>query len=157
MSASTLLFLDIDGVMNTTGSCLRHRSGEVFEPGAIKALRWLVERTEAGVVVTSTRRRAGLDAMRALFARNGMAYVADRVTALTPILTPHDTDEYREEEVAQWLEANLRMNRPLVIIDDKPFKGPLARFQIQTDADHGLTWELARLATAKLVRCERSE
>ena len=147
----TLLMLDIDGVMNTTDSCLRHRSGEVFAPEPVMALRWLVARTGAHVVVTSTRRRAGLAAMRTLFDRNHLAGVAEKIIGLTPILSGSDTDDWREDEITTWLEAHGSDPARVVILDDKPFTGSLARRLVCTDADHGLTFELARLAAAKLT------
>jgi hypothetical protein len=146
-----LLMLDIDGVMNTTSSALRLKTGEVFAPEPVMALRWLVARTKARVVVTSSRRRAGLAVMRDLFVRNQLDGVAERIIDLTPILTDSDTDDWREEEIATWLETQPFMLRRLVILDDKPFTGPLARRLVRTNSDHGLTWELARFAATKIA------
>lgn len=150
-SIMPLILLDIDGVMNTTDSCLRHRSGEVFAAEPVMALRWLVARTGARVVVTSTRRRAGLAVMRNLFVKNQLAGVAERIIGLTPILTISDTDDWREEEIARWLETHSYEAIHAVILDDKPFTGPLARRLVHTDAAHGLTLDMARLAAAKIA------
>lgn len=140
-----LVFLDIDGVMNTTITCLKHCSGEVFAAEAVMALRWLIRRSEARVVVTSTRRRAGLAAMRELFSRNALDEVAKRIDGLTPLLASHDTDDFREEEICQWLECH-GSGRPFVILDDKPLVGPLAARLVLTRADEGMTFEMARCA-----------
>lgn len=148
-----LLFLDIDGVMNTTASCLRHRSGEVFEPGAVIALRWLVRRTGTCVVVTSTRRRAGPNAIRRLFHRNGLPEVAVRIIGLTPLLTHHDTDQHREEEIIHWLEERpLRRLTSMVILDDKPLAFPLSSRLVRTDPDVGMDLPLARRAQGVLKK-----
>ncbi len=39
MNPRPILFLDIDGVMNTTDSALRHRCGHTFIWDALEALR----------------------------------------------------------------------------------------------------------------------
>lgn len=143
------LFLDIDGVMNTTSSVMRHQCGEVFAVESVIALRWLMTRIPAPIVITSTRRRAGLDAMRALFRRNQLRVVADRIIGHTPILTDGDTDDWREDEIELWLEANLPHDARIVILDDKPLRGPLARHQVLINADDGLTLERAALALRK--------
>lgn len=151
LPCASMILLDIDGVMNTTGTCLKHRSGEVFAAEAVMALRWLIRRTQARVVVTSTRRRAGLPAMRRLFSRNGLDEVAERITGLTPLLAGHDTDDFREEEICHWLECRAR-GVEFVILDDKPLVGPLATRLVLTHADEGLTFELAGRA-ARFLGC----
>jgi hypothetical protein len=151
LPCTPVILLDIDGVMNTTGTCLKHRSGEIFAAEAVMALRWLIRRTRARVVITSTRRRAGLAAMRMVFSRNGLHDVAERIAGLTPLLSVHDTDDLREEEICQWIENHADAG-PAVILDDKPHAGPLAARLVLTHADEGLTFELAARA-ARLLGC----
>jgi len=150
MNALPLLLLDIDGVMNTTGSCLRHRSGEVFASEAVVALRWLLRRSKSQVVITSTRRRAGLEAMRTLFARNGLPATLCPLIETTPILLDEDDDRLREEEITCYLESLAHPPPRFVILDDKPIRGPLARHWLGIDPDHGLTLSLAREAISRL-------
>jgi len=145
MKLNRLLLLDIDGVMNTTGSCLRHRSGEIFTREAVIALNWLLH-SKAHVVITSTRRRAGLPAMRALFARN---HLVVPVFGLTPILLDCDSDGLREEEITCYLESLPQLPGCYLILDDKRIRGPLSRRWLGTDPDQGLTMELARIALAR--------
>jgi hypothetical protein len=146
-----LILLDIDGVMNTTSSALRHRTSEIFAPEPIMALRWLIVRTGARLVITSTRRRSGLIAMRELFLRNNLPQVSQRIISLTPILIDHDTDDWREEEITTWLESESISPEHVVIIDDKPFTGTLIQRLVLTDSDFGLTFELARCALEKFT------
>ena len=141
--------LDIDGVMNTTSSCLRHRSGEVFTSDAVRSLHWLLAQTPARIVITSTRRRAGLVAMKRLLAGNGLSVAAARIVGLTPILLDRDSDELREDEIASWLDQNPH-NGPLAILDDKPLSGPFARYLVLTDSNQGLTIAHA-LRAARLI------
>jgi len=146
MDTRPLLLLDIDGVMNTTSSCLRHRSGEIFTREAVVALRLLLQRSRAQIVITSTRRRAGLQAMRALFARN---HLVVPVSGLTPILLDSDSDELREEEITCYLESLPQPPGRFLILDDKRIRGPLSRHWLGTDPDQGLTLELTRVALAR--------
>lgn len=152
MNAHPLLLLDIDGVMNTTGSCLRHHSGEVFATEAVVALRWLLIHSKAQVVITSTRRRAGLEAMRALFARNGLPTALFPLIGTTPVLLDCDDDRLREEEITCYLESLAHPLPLFLILDDKPIRGPLAVHWLGIDPDHGLTLSLAREALSRLQR-----
>ena len=140
---SPILFLDIDGVMNTTDSALRHRGGHVFTRDAVEALRWMVREADCKIVISSTRRREGVEAMRALFSRNGLVSEATRIIGCTPCFVEHDTDDWREDEIEAWLDEN-RYKGKFAILDDKPFSGPMRNFLILTDHDSGLTMALAR-------------
>ncbi len=149
LNVSPLLILDIDGVMNTTASALRYRSGTTFTPESIIAMRWLLAKTGARIVISSTRRRSGLQAMQDLFNHNQLGDYAHRIIDLTPFFVDADTDDWREDEIMDWLDSNSCDPACIVIVDDKPFSGPLKQRLLQTDAEQGLTLELAKLAVAK--------
>ena len=149
LMTSSLLFLDIDGVMNTTESCLRNRSGLVFTREAVAALREIVRVCDCRIVISSTRRSAGLAALRTTFIRNDLAEVAARIIGITPAMVEHDTDDWREDEIAAWLDGHAYKGK-LAICDDKPFSGPMRRFLILTDQEIGLTPALARRVAALL-------
>lgn len=134
---SPILFLDIDGVMNTTDSALLHQGGNVFTRDAVESLQWIVWQTDCTIVITSTRRREGLAAMRVLFSGNGLVHETARIIGGTPCFVEHDTDEWREDEIETWLDDN-GAKLKFAILDDKPFFGPLRRHLILTDADQGL-------------------
>lgn len=149
MTLYPILFLDIDGVMNTTDSALRHRGGHVFTQPAVEALRWIVRKASCKIVISSTRRREGVEAMRALFLRNGLETEAASIIDITPRFVDHDTDEWREDEIEAWLDRNGDKGK-YAILDDKPFSGPMRKSLILTDHDCGLTMSLARQTTALL-------
>jgi HAD domain in Swiss Army Knife RNA repair proteins len=132
-----LLFLDVDGVMNTTASCVQHRSGLVFTQQATKALREIVLTSDCKITISSTRRSAGLATLRACFVRNGMPDIAGRITGVTPRITGFDTDDWREDEIDDWLTAN-GVSGCYAILDDKPLTGPLRHRLVRTDAELGL-------------------
>lgn len=146
---STILFLDIDGVMNTTDSALRHRGGQVFTRDAVEALRWMVRETDCKIVISSTRRREGVEAMRALFSRNGLVAEAARIIGCTPCFVAHDTDDWREDEIEAWLDGHGDKEK-FAILDDNPFTGSMRKYLILTDHDSGLTMALARRVAALL-------
>ena len=140
---SPILFLDIDGVMNTTDSALCYRGGHVFTRDAVEALRWIVRGTDCKIVISSTRRREGVQAMRALFTRKGLVAEAARIIGGTPCFVEHDTDEWREDEIEAWLDGHGDKGK-FAILDDKPFSVPMRKYLILTDQDSGLTMALAR-------------
>ena len=146
---SPILFLDIDGVMNTTDSALRHRGGHVFTRDAVEALRWIVRETDCEIVISSTRRREGVEAMRALFTRNGLVAEGARIIGSTPCFVEHDTDDWREDEIEAWLDGH-GCKVKLAILDDKPITGPMRKHLILTDHDSGLTMALAWRVAALL-------
>ena len=142
------IFLDFDGVMNTRRSYRQYTAnggfwhddlGPFFDPEAVANLKYLIDTTEAGVVITSSWKYKGLDAMHSLWALRQMpGFLLD--------ITPEVTDGFysiRGAEVAKWL-ATAPMVPPeeyrYVIIDDSsdylPEQMPLL---INTDPEVGLT------------------
>jgi HAD domain in Swiss Army Knife RNA repair proteins len=148
---SPILFLDIDGVMNTTASCLRNRSGLVFTRSAVEALGEIVQTSDCRIVISSTRRSAGLGALKDNFENNHMADISKRIVAATPRFTDFDTDDWREDEIAAWL-ADFHVTEKYAILDDKPFTGPLRRRLVLTDHDHGLLPAMVPEVLANLNR-----
>jgi len=140
--SDSILFLDIDGVMNTTDSALRHKGAHVFTPAAVNGLRAIIRATRCVIVISSTRRRDGAAAMRQLFMRNGLITEAGHLTSHTPILTDSDTDDLREDEIGKWIDDH-NFHGNFAILDDKPLSGPMRRHLVLTDHDAGLTPLLA--------------
>lgn len=135
-----VLFLDIDGVLNTPDSCLQNRSNEVFLPSAVKNLLLIVEKTNCHIVITSSW-RTDHKQQRILpaFQENGLASLESRVIGFTPDLSskPGTT---REDEIQAWLDAN-RPGAPCAILDDDPsqFPGALCSRLVLVDDRSGLT------------------
>lgn len=144
-----ILFLDIDGVMNTTDSALLHKGGHIFTPSAVNGLRAIVRATRCAIVITSTRRRTGAVAMRNLFMRNDLASEASRIIGLTPLLTDTDSDDWREDEIEKWIDDH-SFDGNYAILDDKPLSGPMRHHLILTDHDMGLTLPSAKIVIALL-------
>jgi hypothetical protein len=141
-----ILFLDIDGVLNTTSTMLAHPGKLRFAPSAVAALKKILVSTDCRIVLTTTRRRHGLEYIRQAFLANGLPEAAKRLIDSTPILSDSDTDSLRAEEIQSWLEQN-HFSGLFAILDDAPIHGlPV----ITTSHDLGLTLRDAELAIQRL-------
>ena len=142
----SILFLDIDGVLNTTSTMLAHPGKLRFAPTAVAALKKILAASDCRIVLTSTRRRHGLEYIRQAFLANGLPEAAERLFDSTPTLSDSDTDSLRAEEIHSWLEEN-HFTGPFAILDDAPIPGlPV----ITTSHDLGLTIHNADLAIQRL-------
>ncbi len=125
MKAHNIIFLDIDGVMNTMNH-LRHQkkeSGRVsntdWSPIACRHVTLLCEQFNARIVVSSTwRYNHDIDELRTFFADNDIA--PELVVGTTPSLIHEKRREAfcRGDEIAGWLRENNYAT--YVIIDDLP-------------------------------------
>lgn len=141
-----VLFLDIDGVLNTTATMLAHPGTLRFAPSASKALKKIITATGCHIVITSTRRRAGLEAIQHSFRKNGLPEAAERIIDSTPFLSDSDTDDYRTDEILEWLRAT-EFQGPFIALDDAPLENLPA---VTVSHDTGLTLRDADLVIAWL-------
>ena len=148
-TASPLLFLDFDDVMNTTGSCSLHKSNEVFTPEAVRSLKRIVAETDCRIVISSTWRIEKWDRLRPVLCANGLDGAADRIIGKTKVFDAAENST-REDEVDAWLFDN-KYHARLAALDDDPFLHELRRWQVLTTAEHGLTEELADRAITLLL------
>jgi hypothetical protein len=129
-----VIFLDIDGVLNTTATPRPNKESRVIEQTLLARLKRLLQDTGATVVLSSTWRhdREGLASAKRL----GIPF-----TDVLPDMRPYP----RSEEIAAWLEAHPHVQRFAVIDDDDDCLDALPLFQ--PSAAVGLTEELAKAAT----------
>lgn len=102
-----LLFLDIDGVLNTEHGLktlsenwtkIENIQGTPFCPESIEVLRKIIDETDAKIVITSTWRSDGLEGMKKLWKdRNLPGEVID--------ITPHTEHGIRGDEVDSYLHS----------------------------------------------------
>lgn len=126
-----IIFLDVDGVLNTAASFER-RHGDVVDPACVARFNRLIDETGARVVLSSTWRlaRGFRTVLRDLGVR---ANIVDR--------TPYFTDGRRRgHEIAAWLAANPGVTSYVILDDeDDMLPGqPLVRTRLAdglTDAD----------------------
>lgn len=118
-----ILFLDIDGVLNTKNQLrrqlLRGEKANRFDwcPIAVKHITLLTEKLGAQIVVTSTwRYEYSLEELKKLFHQNGINqnYVADVI----PSLINEDGSATRGEAIQAWIEANHSHSDLHLVLDD---------------------------------------
>lgn len=132
-----VLFLDIDGVLNSTrtavgcGQGFPHSLTELgkFDPVALALIRNLCGVADISIVLSSTWRK--------LFAYHDVANALD-----LPIMGATDMDgKLRGEEIQRWLDAHTDEVESYAIVDDDSdmLSSQHKRF-VKTDGHDGLMW-----------------
>ena len=172
MNHSKIIFLDFDGVLNTEhhqrllqyeGKVWQDKHGACFDPKAVKQLQTIVDMTHANIVIESSWKYLGLEAMQEMWKDRQLP---GKVIGITPstisdnILLSTDLDvldtsmlHCKGAEIASWLHDNNMQEVPYVIIDDEYviLESQLPHF-ILTNPYNGLTEELAMRAIDILNR-----
>ena len=117
-----IIFLDFDGVLNTEyyqgllqfqGKQWQDEHGAFFDPRAVRQLKRVIDTTGADIVVESSWKYLGLEAMQELWrVRN----LPGRVIDITPSLT---NNKNKGEGIAAWLSEYAMPDARYVIIDDE--------------------------------------
>lgn len=120
-----LIFLDIDGVLNTAnyqtwrqllGKDISDLHGYLFSPSAVRNLQRLIKWTNAKIILSSSWRLDGLDVMRRMWTERKMP---GEIYDITPYVNARDYPKFtRGIEINTWLEKNGYLGRPYVILDD---------------------------------------
>ena len=161
-----ILFLDIDGVLNT-GRYSKYmiennlndfdENGAMFDPNAVENLRFIIDSTNADIIISSTWRYDGLDKMKKLWKDRNMS---GRIVGITPHLISASFEEVdskniwqkrpigsRGMEIDEWLRLNTNeMLEPYtyVIVDDEDdFLLHQASHVVLIDPNFGLTKVIA--------------
>jgi hypothetical protein len=131
METKKILFLDFDDVLNTAETLER---GELFESANVDVLNKVVDRTDAGIVVTSMWRvGATVEELEDLLVSAGV-HATGRVVGSTPCLE----EETRGTEIRAWLkQAAVPISR-FVILDNRNDMGSFRNCLVQTDPKCGL-------------------
>ena len=148
-----IIFLDIDGVLNTEhyqgllqyqGKPWQDEYGAFFDPKAVKQLKRIIDATDADIVVESSWKYLGLDAMKELWkVRNLPGTIID--------ITPSLLGKNKGVEIASWLSKYAKQDIRYVIIDDEYviLDSQLPHF-ILTNPYEGITEEQANRAISML-------
>lgn len=132
------LFLDFDGVLNTEfyqdlliskGEPWRDEHGPIFDPQAVEQLKRIIDATHADIVIVSSWKYLGLEAMQDMWATR---HLPGRVIDITPSVVsaswsstmgPNDNslDSRLSKgiEIDFWLFENAARDARYVIIDDE--------------------------------------
>ena len=117
-----IIFLDFDGVLNTEyyqgllqfqGKQWQDEHGAFFDPRAVRQLKRVIDTTGADIVVESSWKYLGLEAMQELWRVRDLP---GRVIDITPSLTGNAS---KGEEIAAWLSEYATPDARYVIIDDE--------------------------------------
>lgn len=170
MDSNKIIFLDFDGVLNTEHyqNLLRYcrkpwqdKYGALFDPDSVEQLKRIVDSTNADIVIESSWKYLGLEAMQEMWmARNMPGHVID----LTPSsvsdswLLSNDLDEMNPAmghckgmEISSWLADNASHDTKYIIIDDEyVILDSQLPFFIMTNSYDGITEELADRAISIL-------
>lgn len=151
-----IIFLDFDGVLNTEyyqgllqfqGKQWQDQYGAFFDPRAVRQLKRIIDATGADIVVESSWKYLGLEAMRELWRVRDLP---GRVIDITPSLT---NNKSKGEEIAAWLSEYAMPDARYVIIDDEyVMLDAQIPFFIWTNPYEGLTEEQADRAISILHR-----
>ena len=148
-----IIFLDFDGVLNTEhyqdllqyqGKPWQDEHGAFFDPNAVKQLKRIIDATDADIVVESSWKYLGLDAMNELWkVRNLPGTIID--------ITPSLLGKSKGVEIASWLYKYAKQDLRYVIIDDEYviLDSQLPHF-ILTNPYEGITEEQANRAISML-------
>jgi hypothetical protein len=149
------LFLDIDGVLNTgqysnylvdNGLCETDADGYLFDPKAVKNLQYIIEETDAKIIITSTWRLDG--DMQALWCNRNLA---GEVIGVTPTILKEKAIGkikiwygHRGMEVEEWLQDNATVPYKYAILDDEDDYLPSqSNHLVLTDPMTGITKDVA--------------
>lgn len=133
-----IIFLDFDGVLNTEhnqnmllykGKAWKDKHGAFFDLKAVAELNRIVEETKADIVIESSWKYLGLEAMRQMWRDRNMPGNVIDVTpssASNNWLLNANLDEmdpahtqWKGVEIASWIAENLHDEDRYVIIDDE--------------------------------------
>ncbi len=144
-----ILFLDIDGVLNSDEWYARRRQklGDLshLDPALVARAGEVASRSGASVVISSAwRMHRDLEELRAVL---GAAGLRAPILGETPVLSDGEPDGLnRAAEILRWLERHTHEAftgrtepvRAFAILDDLPDFGPLAPWHVATDPAVGL-------------------
>lgn len=149
--AGAIIFLDIDGVLIT------RKSPNMTTPdhSCVQRLNYLLAKTGANIVLSSTWRKAGYDKMKNVLGEWGV--IVD-LFDVTPDLSQRRESGViggveRGDEIAKWLSLHPNIDQ-FVILDDERDMGDLLPHLVQTDFEEGLTLWHVELAMDQLLRVE---
>ena len=106
-----IIFLDIDGVLNVMSREF-DEFGQLFNPIFVNNLAYIIEKTNAKLVISSTWRYSGLNFLKKLWKHRNLP---GEIIGITPDLYKNVN---RGDEIKAWLEKNIDIVETYCIIDD---------------------------------------
>jgi hypothetical protein len=144
-----LLFLDIDGVMNTPASSLANRSGLVFRREIVTCLNRILVQSGCRVVISSSWRKESQIDLRAVFESQGVRMFRARLAGATPDLSNEECWN-RGDEIEAWM-IHSHFSGRLAILDNDSELNSLDLWHCRTDENKGLTPSIAERVIEMLM------
>ena len=151
-----VLFLDLDGVLNSTAWVEAQGAGPRAEwwvlrldPAAVAVLNRIIVAARPRVVLSSSWRR--LQPLREIQSRLEQAGFIGQLMGQTPEIRYADRWAVRGEEIQAWLDDQAEPG-PVAILDDDADMAQLSDRLVQTDPDRGLGLEHVAPVLALLGR-----
>ncbi len=110
-----VIFLDIDGVLNVMATN-RDKYGDIFRTEFVSNLARIVRETGAKIVISSAWRMSGLEVMREMWAKRGLA---GEVIGITPYITTHELKDLEESTGNDWLARGWEITEWLKLTKDE--------------------------------------
>ena len=154
-----VIFLDIDGVLNVY-SRDHDEFGSQFHDHLVENLKYIIDNTNAKIVISSSWRSGGLERMKDMWTKRN--YPAE-VIGVTPDLSyQDDNDEYhrvkRGEEIDWYLKKNTNIENYVILDDDTDFlPHQLGNFvQCSTNINHpdcvDIGYGLTKICSERAIR-----
>lgn len=164
--SNRIIFLDFDGVLNTEyhqrmlqykGKPWQDKHGALFDPQAVEQLQRIVDATHADIVIDSSWKYFGLEAMQSMWKDRRLP---GRIVDITPsaisdsVLLSADLDitdpsslHCKGAEIASWLADKGMYDVPYVVIDDEYviLESQQPHF-VMTNPYDGITIDIATIA-----------
>lgn len=152
---TSVLFLDVDGVLNHRACFLPSRGGSPLCPDAIARLRSVVTFTGCQVVLSSTWRmlEKHVDKLRAAggFPNPHREWrTREFRTIVTSVMPRHEREACRGDEIAEWLSRHPEVGRYAIVDDDSDMLPEQMPYFVQTSFEAGLLDEHAERLVALL-------
>lgn len=116
-----VIFLDIDGVLNVIPQG-RDKYGSCFHKHFEENLKWIVEETNAKIVISSTWRFSGIEIMKEMWGKRALPGDIIDVTPFTSVMTDYDASfserAERGNEIRDWLNKNGGVEKYVILDDD---------------------------------------
>jgi len=149
-----IIFLDIDGVLNSGDNLISlsvlkeedsDQYGQLFDDRCVRYLKWIIQETDACIVISSSWRLAGFQRMKDLWRdRNLPGRILDTTPrSFTNKEGERESYDCRGEEIKAWLDGH-NYDKFVIIDDDSDIlEDQLPNF-VKTNTRIGLNYESSK-------------
>lgn len=117
-----IIFLDLDGVLNVIEQGY-DEFGQIFHPHFVDNLRWIIDETNAKIVISSSWKASGLKFLKDMWKKRNYPGEIIDITPNVVDVVERGTCEFYDEvdrgfEIQQWIDDNISNIESYCIIDD---------------------------------------